>query len=83
MQADGFIYLIGSDEQVTEFVKTPYQDEAKFQHLLADHLRLIPGDQVDQVEPRRWLLVRREMGVPDEEGGNDRWSLDHLYLLHK
>ena len=53
MQTDGFIYLIGSDEQVTEFVKTPYQDEAKFQHLLGDHLRLIPGDQVDPVEPRR------------------------------
>ena len=31
-------------------------------------------------DPRRWLLVRREMGVPDEELGSDRWSLDHLFL---
>ena len=31
-------------------------------------------------EPRRWMLVRREMGVPDQEGTGDRWSLDHLFV---
>ena len=31
-------------------------------------------------EPRRWLLVRREMPVPGEESGSSRWSLDHLFL---
>ena len=41
---------------------------------------MIAGEQIDSSSPRRWLLIAREMGVPDEEGGSDRWSLDHLFL---
>jgi hypothetical protein len=35
---------------------------------------------MDGTAPRRWLLVSQEMGVPSEEEGGDRWSLDHLFL---
>ncbi|MDP9378706.1 MAG: hypothetical protein M3Q29_00895, partial [Chloroflexota bacterium] len=28
----------------------------------------------------RWLLISRERGVPAEEGGGYRWSVDHLFL---
>jgi hypothetical protein len=31
-------------------------------------------------EPRRWLLISREAGIPDSEGGRARWSLDHLFI---
>jgi len=31
-------------------------------------------------EPRRWLLVSREMAVPSEQDGAGRWALDHLFL---
>ena len=31
-------------------------------------------------EPRRWLLIAREAGIPDAEGGQARWSLDHLFI---
>lgn len=41
---------------------------------------LIAGNQVDSESPRRWLLVSREMGVPAEEEGSSRWSVDHLFL---
>jgi hypothetical protein len=30
--------------------------------------------------PRRWLLVKREAGVPDRDAGGGRWSLDHLFI---
>jgi hypothetical protein len=30
--------------------------------------------------PRRWLLVKREHGVPDKEAGGSRWSVDHLFV---
>src|SRR5262249_49565633 len=36
--------------------------------------------QMDGAAPRRWLLISREMGVPSEEEGGGRWSLDHLFL---
>ena len=50
------------------------------QKLLADHPDLLAGDQIDADEPRRWLLVTREMAVPGEQDGAGRWSLDHLFL---
>jgi len=50
------------------------------QKLLADHPDLLAGEQIDSEEPRRWLLVAREMAVPGEQGGAGRWSLDHLFL---
>ena len=50
------------------------------QKLLADHPDLLAGDQINVEEPRRWLLVTREMAVPGEQDGAGRWSLDHLFL---
>src|SRR5204862_333114 len=48
--------------------------------LLATHPDLLAGEQIDSDNPRRWLLVTREMGVPGEVDGTGRWSLDHLFL---
>ena len=30
--------------------------------------------------PRRWLLVKREQGVPDKEDSASRWSVDHVFV---
>jgi hypothetical protein len=42
---------------------------------LADHPDLLAGEQINVEEPRRWLLVTREMAVPGEQAGASRWSL--------
>lgn len=60
--------------------ETKYDSESLLQKLLADYPDLLAGDQIDLEEPRRWLLVSREMAVPGEEDGAGRWSLDHLFL---
>ena len=60
--------------------ETTYDSESLLQKLLADHPDLLAGDQIDAEEPRRWLLVTREMAVPGEQDGAGRWSLDHLFL---
>lgn len=65
---------------LVEMTEQPYGTEAMLQELLAKYPNLLAGDQMDAAAPRRWLLVSREMGVPGEEGGGDRWSLDHLFL---
>jgi hypothetical protein len=67
-------------KKLTPLKETPYEKEDILQELLADHDDLLPGDQIDPDDPRRWLLVTREMGVPGEQDGGGRWSLDHLFL---
>jgi hypothetical protein len=60
--------------------ESPYDSETLLQRLLADHPDLLAGDQINDAQPRRWLLVTREMAVPGEQQGAGRWSLDHLFL---
>lgn len=74
------IFAIQEDGQLIEMTEAPYPSEDVFQALLEDHPSLLAGDQIDSVSPRRWLLVQREMGLPDVEDGYGRWSVDHLFL---
>jgi hypothetical protein len=75
------IFLVGDDEtRLTPMVETPYRIEKVLQLLLSRYPDLLPGDQMNPENPRRWLLVKREMGVPGGIDEGDRWSLDHLFL---
>lgn len=76
----GTIFLIRDDGQLVEMREQPYDSEALLQELLAKHPSILAGDQINIAAPRRWLLVSREVGLPSEEGGGDRWSVDHLFL---
>jgi hypothetical protein len=76
----GRIYLLKEDSTLLAMDVAPYDTESLLQKLLADHPDLLAGDQIDAEEPRRWLLVTREMAVPGEQDGAGRWSLDHLFL---
>lgn len=74
------IYLIGKDEDLSPMVEQPYANEDLLQQLLAKYPDLLAGEQMGTETPRRWLLVTREMAVPDSEETRGRWSLDHLFL---
>jgi len=74
------IFLIQNSGDLVEMKEQPYDTEDVLQELLAKYPNLLAGDQMDGAEPRRWLVISREMGVPSEEEGGDRWSLDHLFL---
>ena len=76
----GHIFNIQDDGKLTEMNVQQFENEDIFQTLLQDYPNLLAGDQINSDDPRRWLLVRREMGVADTEGGGNRWSLDHLFL---
>jgi hypothetical protein len=79
--SDAKIFLLGGgDGKLLSMTAVPYDAEAVLQKFVADYPELLPGDQIDPVNPRRWLLVRREMSVPGEEGKGGKWSLDHLLL---
>ena len=74
------IYLIEKGGNLVELVECPYDSESYLQDLLARYPSLLAGDQMDSTEPRRWILVAREMALPSEEDGSNRWSVDHLFV---
>ena len=74
---DSRIFLIGQDNQLTELRQSPYDSEALLQRLLAEHPSVLgAADPSGQ----SLLLICRELGVPGEQDGSDRWSLDHLFV---
>ena len=80
METGGGIFLVQPDGGLTRMDEARYDSEDLLQALLARYPDLLAGDQLAPAEPRRWLLIAREAGIPDAVGTVDRWSLDHLFL---
>jgi hypothetical protein len=76
----GKIYLLQGNGSLQSMDERPYDNEDLLQTLLEDYPDLLAGEQINEAFPRRWLFISREVGVPESEGGPDRWSLDHLFL---
>lgn len=77
--SDASIFVLHDDGRLVPMSAEPYASEDVLQDLVARYPSLIPQPPTGP-EPRRWLLVAREHGIPDSDGGGDRWSLDHLFL---
>lgn len=70
-----------SDGNIRELSSIRCKNETReLQDVLENTPSLLSGEQINPDDPRRWLLVQREMPVPDPNSGQDRWSLDFLYL---
>ncbi|MEO5334796.1 MAG: hypothetical protein H7839_22515 [Magnetococcus sp. YQC-5] len=74
------IYLLEGDGTLRGMQERPYENEDLLQTLVERHPELLAGDQMNPTSPRRWLLISREMTVPDEADGSARWSIDHLFV---
>jgi hypothetical protein len=75
----GSIYLLNQNDKITELKETNYENENFFQSLIERYPNILAGDQIDPNNPRKWILISREMGVPDSENRSNQWSLDHLF----
>ncbi|MGV8088118.1 MAG: hypothetical protein ACP5NU_03545 [Methanomicrobiales archaeon] len=75
----GVIFLI-EGEKLIELREEQYDSEDLLQRLLEDYPKILAGDQINTEFPRRWLLISREIGVPDDQNRSNRWSLDHLFI---
>ncbi len=74
------VYTIGSDWKSTEMERIHVRNEdLELQRILEMNHQLLPGDQINPKEPRRWLLIKREMPVPDPGNGQPRWIIDFLF----
>jgi hypothetical protein len=75
------IFIVGENEDnLIALEEASYMTEEVLQGFLTRYPDLLPGNQIDPENPRRWLLVAREMGVPGDAHESGRWSLDHLFL---
>lgn len=74
------IYLEAADGRLTRVDRVAYTREKDIQNLIDQHSELLPGDQIDEAGPPRWLVSRSEAGIPSEEGGGYWWSIDHLLV---
>lgn len=74
----GGIFVIQDDDQFVELAEQGYASEDLLQRWLAEHPNLLAGNQIDSANPRRWLLVSREIGMSSDE--TDVGRVDHLFL---
>ena len=63
----GGIYLLQPNEELVKMEEEEYDSESLLQTLLVKYHDLLGGDQIDSDEPRRFLLVKRELGIPSQE----------------
>ncbi len=66
----------------TESMKVVHckNEEEELQSILMNNFNLLPGDQINPDNPSRWMLIKREMPVPDPSNGKDRWSIDFFFV---
>ena len=74
------IFFLQKDKSLIELNIEKFINENTFQELLENYPNLLAGDQIDEREPRKWLLVSREVLIPDSDKSGGRWSVDHLFL---
>jgi hypothetical protein len=75
------VYLVRDDGATEAMTRVRCENEDReLQRLLERNFDLLPGEQIDPDDPRRWLLVKREMPVPDPGTGGNRWNVDFLFL---
>ena len=78
--ADEVIFLLKDSGDLEKVPMRPYDSEDLLQSLIAEHPELLAGDQINPDDPVRWILIKREAGVPGGEQQGARWATDHLLL---
>lgn len=77
--AESGIFLIQNDGAFVRLKEQAYDSEEVLQRLLAQYPDVLAGG-AGSGEPQRWLLVKREIAISDDEAGAARWYLDHLFI---
>lgn len=75
------VYVISDNGNTEPMSRVHCRDEDReLQLLLENNPDLLPGEQIKPDDPRRWLLIKREMPVPDPGTGGNRWNIDFLFV---
>lgn len=74
------IYLRGGGGELEPLEEESFVTEDELQELIAEHPELLDGEQICPDDPRRWILVAREQGIAETQGGGARWAVDCLIV---
>jgi hypothetical protein len=74
------VFLLQGGNSLVPMEPASFAKEDDFQRLLSRFPELLVGDQVNPQNPRRWLLIRREVPISTGEVGASQWSIDHVFL---
>lgn len=75
------VYVIHEDGRTESMTRVHCTDEDReLQCILEKNPDLLPGDQINPQDWRRWFLIKREMPVPDPTTGAARWNIDFLFV---
>lgn len=72
------IYRVAGKSVTKLEVQQHLSEKFHLQDLVAREPRLIPGEQIDPEDPRRWVVLAREVQIPEPDTGKVNWSLDLL-----
>jgi hypothetical protein len=78
MDEQGIFLEVGGRLHLLE--EEPYEREDVLQEALERHPQVIAGVTTTDGRRVELALVKREIGVPSQEGGSQVWSLDHLFV---
>ena len=76
------IFHVDTTGHLTTLQETLFESEALLQQLLAQFPRILSGE-TEEADAPAWLLISRELSIPDDVAGGGRWSLDHLFVDHR
>lgn len=79
MSGQAGVFVIQNNETLVAMQPAEFSKEVDFQALLSKFPELLVGDQIDPVQPRRFILVKQEQAIGHEDN-EARWSIDHLFL---
>ena len=74
------VFLLNKDGSLEEMNQEDYSSEEYLQTLLEKYPNLLAGEQINETNPRKWIVISREFPVPGDDFSGGRWSLDHLLL---
>lgn len=74
------IFLIDNRNRISEMKDQPYDAEETPRNSLAEFPGVSAGGELNGSALLKWLLIKREAAIPGEDGGAERWSVDHLFV---
>jgi hypothetical protein len=72
--------FIELDSQLHLLREAPYEQEDVLQEALENYPEVIAGVTTSAGQRVDLALIKREIGVPSQQGGSQVWSLDHLFV---
>lgn len=74
------IFLLDENSDVQLLSESKFGSESELQLIIEKFSEVMSQGASGNLSTRKWLLAKREQGVPSGENESNRWYLDHLFL---